>query len=138
MKLLWALLLVSCGHFHNQPIVTNKAEHFVSPDKKIDVEVLIEPTNKHDPKSTMTRISLKPGTKIPKHVHQKSDEYLYFLKGGGTLVIDGKKHQVKAGTVYYIPIGMKHSYTNKSKNTAKAIQFYTPGGPEQRFKLWAD
>lgn len=138
MKILWVFFLASCGHFHNQPIVTKKAEHFVSPDKKIDVEVLIEPSNMHSPKSSMTRIVLKPGTKIPKHLHKMSDEYLYFLKGGGVLTIDGKKHQVKTGEVYYIPIGMKHSYENKSKKSAKAIQFYSPNGPEQRFKLWKE
>ncbi|MAZ48309.1 MAG: hypothetical protein CME65_07080 [Halobacteriovoraceae bacterium] len=138
MKYAWLILLVGCGHFHNQPIITSKAEHYVSPDKKIDVEVLVEPSNKHAPKSSMTRIVLKPGTKIPKHIHKMSDEYLYFVKGGGVLVIDGKKHLVKAGAVYYIPVGMKHSYENNSKNSAKAIQFYSPNGPEQRFKLWAD
>lgn len=137
-RLFVALFLVSCGHFHNQPIVTKKAEHYISPDKKIDTEILVQPSNKHDPKSSMVRIKLKPGTTIPKHIHQYSDEYLYFENGGGTLTINNEKYKVESGQAFYIPIGMKHSYENDSDQESSAIQFYTPNGPEQRFKLWQE
>lgn len=135
----WALLfllLLGCSHHHNRAIVTQKADHYISPDKKVDVEILIEKDNNHDPQSYVGRVILKPGTKIGKHIHKMSDEYLYFIKGTGVISIEGEEHQVKDGSTFYIPLGMKHSYTNTSKKTAVAIQFYTPAGPEQRFKVW--
>ena len=54
------------------------------------------------------------------------------------MVINGEKIKIKNGTTIFVPKGVKHSYTNNTKYTTKAIQIYTPGGPEQKFKKWKD
>lgn len=138
MKSLLLMLLMGCSSLHNQPMVKEGGEHYISPDKNIDIEIIVEKSNLHNPQSYIGKGILKPGTVIPKHAHLASDEYLYFIKGAGIMTIDGKDYEVKDGQTIYIPMGTKHSYENKSEETAEAIQVYTPGGPEQRFKTWSN
>ena len=51
---------------------------------------------------------------------------------GGTMTVAGQQYRVSAGDGIQVPSGVEHSF--HAAATTKAIQFYTPGGPEQRFK----
>lgn len=78
----------------------------------------------------------KPGLKVPVHTHAVSTEMLYILSGGGTMIIDGKRHAVTAGMVIRIPPGTPHGFeiAPHAKTEFRAVQVYSPAGPEQRFK----
>ncbi|MND06175.1 hypothetical protein D3C83_274060 [compost metagenome] len=54
------------------------------------------------------------------------------LAGTADMIVDGVKLPVSEHTVVQIPKGTKHQATVTS--AFRAIQLYTPGGPEQRFK----
>ena len=34
----------------------------------------------------------------------------------------------------YLPPGVRHAFKTTSQEPVEAVQFYTPSGPEQRFK----
>ena len=41
---------------------------------------------------------------------------------------------VAAGMTVYVPEGTPHSFTSAGTRPMRAIQFYAPSGPEQRFR----
>ena len=48
------------------------------------------------------------------------------------MTVDGVTQAVEPGVAVHIPAGAKHSFKTDAGLTA--VQFYTPSGPEQRFK----
>lgn len=85
--------------------------------------------------ASMTELIMLPGTVVPEHVHERSAELLYILEGRGMMQLADQLLEVKPGTVVFIPAGVKHSVRLDTKvEPLRAIQVYTPGGPEQRFK----
>jgi quercetin dioxygenase-like cupin family protein len=72
------------------------------------------------------------GMAVAEHVHAKEAELLYFLAGTGTLTVKGQALAVTATSVVQIPPNTPHAFTATSD--VRAVQIYTPAGPEQRFK----
>ena len=70
---------------------------------------------------------------MAEHVHDGSAELLYVVSGTGELVVDGDKYPIQPFTAVYVPPNTKHSFT-AGDSQVDAIQFYTPAGPEQRFR----
>ena len=118
--------------------ISDKAneEKLKSPDGKIEVIIHVEKKEGSEPSSYIGRLTLKPDSKVPAHVHGDADEYLSFEKGTGVITINEQIYEVKDGMSFFIPRGVTHSYLNNTRKTAKATQIYTPAGPEQRFKNW--
>jgi putative monooxygenase len=77
-------------------------------------------------------LELDAGAVIPVHVHAKETEVLYLLAGGGTMTIAGVAIAVEPTAVIQIPPGVEHSFTATA--ATRALQLYSPPGPEQRFK----
>ena len=69
---------------------------------------------------------------MPEHQHALEAELLYVLSGSGTMIVDGVTLPVGPTTVVQIPAGVPHAFT--AAEAVTALQFYTPPGPEQRFK----
>src|SRR5690348_15977730 len=80
-------------------------------------------------------LELDAGAAVPAHVHADESEMLYVMDGVGSMVIDGVTLPVTDTTVVQIPKGIEHQATVTT--AMRAIQLYTPGGPEQRFKAAA-
>lgn len=72
------------------------------------------------------------GTSVPEHVHSKEAELLYVLAGSGTLTVKGQALPVTATSVVQVPPNTPHAFA--ATTDLRAVQFYTPAGPEQRFK----
>lgn len=134
--LLLSTLLVASGP--SKGVVVDRADrpvHVIAAGKA-SARHLLDPTTAPGLKdAAMTELVMLPGCKVPEHVHETSDEILYILEGHGTMTMDKKKLEVRAGMAIYIPRGTKHSMQLETKvEPLRAIQVYTPGGPEQRFK----
>lgn len=85
--------------------------------------------------AAMTELVMLPGAQVPEHSHDHAAELIYILTGSGRMTMDGKEMMVRAGMAIYIPAGVKHSLVIDTKvEPMRALQVYTPGGPEQRFK----
>lgn len=88
--------------------------------------------------AAMTELVMLPGATVPEHTHDTSAELLYILEGHGTMTLDGQASTVRAGMAIFIPAGVKHGLVLDTKvEPLRAIQIYTPGGPEQRFQKGA-
>ena len=49
------------------------------------------------------------------HYHKKTTELYYVLEGEGTVTLDGKKQEVKKGTIIHIPPGVIHGADGKMR-----------------------
>jgi quercetin dioxygenase-like cupin family protein len=77
-------------------------------------------------------LTLPKGATVPEHVHAKETELLYVLAGAGTMTIAGTQVPVTPTSTIQIPPNTKHAFT--ATEDVRALQIYTPPGPEQRFK----
>ncbi|MCX5743604.1 MAG: cupin domain-containing protein [Proteobacteria bacterium] len=72
------------------------------------------------------------GMVVPEHVHDQETELLYVERGAGTLTVKTVDLAVTSTSVVQVPPATKHAFTTTAD--LRAIQIYTPAGPEQRFK----
>lgn len=79
-----------------------------------------------------TILTLPAGAKVPEHVHGSETEMLYVLDGSGTMRIAGQDVAITPTSVVQIPPNTKHAASATA--SMRALQIYTPPGPEQRFK----
>jgi quercetin dioxygenase-like cupin family protein len=77
-------------------------------------------------------LELPAGAKVPAHVHGKENELLYVLTGRGVMTVAGTDVVVSPTSVIQIPQGTEHAFA--ATEPVRAVQIYTPAGPEQRFK----
>lgn len=91
--------------------------------------------------ASVQTLQFADGAEVAEHVHEKSDEILVILSGSFSVTIGDKKQTAGPGDTIHIPKGVKHSARAScpqgppdAPTAAKALQVYTPAGPEQRFK----
>lgn len=141
--ILASLFLVACAsqqHVNNDPKQIEKPLSFVAPNQLATADMYIFENPKDPafkPDIYVGKGELRPSAVVPQHVHESSDEILVFSVGGGELIIDGKVYTIQKDQAYFIPRGVKHSYSNRSNYTAKFVQIYSPRGPEEKFFKWA-
>jgi quercetin dioxygenase-like cupin family protein len=87
-----------------------------------------------DDKAAVDYVRFDAGATIPEHQHDGAAEILYVYEGKGELTLEGQKLPVGPTTAVYIPPGARHSFVVGPDQPIVAVQFYTPSGPEQRFK----
>jgi quercetin dioxygenase-like cupin family protein len=76
----------------------------------------------------------RPGMRIPAHVHERETEMVLVLEGRGTMTIAGETHPIAPMTAIQIPPGVEHAVVFDEGAPVRALQVYTPSGPEQRFQ----
>jgi quercetin dioxygenase-like cupin family protein len=94
--------------------------------------IFLEPAVVKDAPYAASILTLAGGAAVPEHVHAHETELLFVLEGGGTMTIEGQQVAVTSSSVVQIPPNTKHAFTASSD--VRAVQLYTPAGPEQRFK----
>jgi quercetin dioxygenase-like cupin family protein len=116
-----------------RPFVAGADGAFQAPRPGVGtVVIMVEPDRVKGAAMAVSTLDLDATAAIPTHVHDGSTEVLYLLEGGGSMTIDGVELPVTATSVVQIPAGVAHSFTASA--ASRAIQIYTPPGPEQRFK----
>ena len=77
------------------------------------------------------------GVEIPGHAHQNETEIIYVLEGTGEMTITGFGTSiVSKGSLVYMPKGTEHSFKVIGDTDVKAVQVWTPGGPQQKYYNW--
>jgi quercetin dioxygenase-like cupin family protein len=61
------------------------------------------------PHFSMRQFVVEPGGHSPRHSHDYEHE-VYIVKGGGTVLLGGKEHPIKAGDVVYVPADEEHQF----------------------------
>lgn len=77
-------------------------------------------------RSQLVVMSVPAGEDIGEETHEGIDQILTFVEGEGEAVLDGKRSQVKAGSVVVVPAGMKHNFITKGERAMKLYTMYTP------------
>lgn len=96
------------------------------------VSLTLDPARTRRGEFSAALLSLGAGASVPLHDHAGETELLYILEGAGTMTVDGVSLAVTPSSAVQVPPGAKHSFTATAP--LRALQFYTPAGPEQRFK----
>ena len=71
---------------------------------------------------------------VPSHRHPESAEILLIESGSGVMRVGERLIRVRPGAALYVPPGVLHSLEGDGGAPLRAIQVYTPSGPEQRFR----
>jgi quercetin dioxygenase-like cupin family protein len=114
------------------PIVLPAAAAKTYPRGTGSVTIVAESSTIKDSTLAASLLVFPAGTKVPEHAHDKETELLYVLAGAGTMSIGGVDVAVRETSVVQIPPSTKHAFTATAD--LRAVQIYTPAGPEQRFK----
>ena len=57
-----------------------------------------------------------PGQELPVHQHDHEHEVFDVLQGYGTIYLDDEAVEIGAGSVIYVPAGVKHGFKNTSSD----------------------
>ena len=69
----------------------------------------------------------EPGSGIPKHRHDSSEEALYCVEGHGKLTMeDGSVYDIVPGTAFFNPVGVEHTLENIGDGPLKVVWAYAP------------
>lgn len=119
-----------------RPLVRSVADAEALPilGGKAEVRILFDASISGDKSAYLGAMVAKPGVVVPLHRHSESSEYLFVIEGDAEMTVAGKVIPVRAGDGIQIPPGVEHGVTISGGADFKAIQLYSPAGPEQRFK----
>ncbi|HXY82471.1 MAG TPA: cupin domain-containing protein [Candidatus Saccharimonadales bacterium] len=82
----------------------------------------------------------KPGEGLYPHLHPKSEEIYYVVKGQGTIFVKDQKTQmlIKANEIIYIPANTPHCVTNTGNDELLIAFIMTPGLTPAQYKIAED
>jgi quercetin dioxygenase-like cupin family protein len=106
-------------------------------DGQAEVRILLDEAITGDKAAYLGALSAQPGAAVPAHRHADSSEFLFVIEGQAEMKVGGRTIPVQGGDGVQIPPGIEHGVRITGADKFKAIQFYTPAGPEQRFKAGA-
>lgn len=119
-----------------KPIVrtaAGAASHSIAAGKA-SIRIILDEAITSDASAYVGALTAEVGASIPLHRHANSSEYLLVLEGGAEMQVAGRSLHVQAGDAVQIPATVEHGATIVGSEDFKALQFYAPAGPEQRFK----
>lgn len=87
---------------------------------------------------TLMDQTMPQGSGAPPHVHERYDEGFFIIEGAVEYTVGGDERVVlaEAGAAVWIPRGTRHAF-NVTSSTARALNFYTPGGFDESISMLA-
>jgi len=130
VAILIVLALSACGGTAVSTVVhMNRAEHRQVGGGKAEIWLLARGDN-----AFVGRLELAAGFKVPKH-RDPTEEYIHVLRGSGALTIDGKVHQLTAGSTVFMPANAEVSFVNGPERMV-ALQIFAGPGPADKYSKW--
>jgi mannose-6-phosphate isomerase-like protein (cupin superfamily) len=77
---------------------------------------------------------IDPGSEIPYHSHEDSEEVMYIFKGYGKAIIDGIEYDLRENSSMYCPPRTMHKIVNPNPQELWFVFAYAPPGAEQAVK----
>jgi putative monooxygenase len=94
-----------------------------------EVRTMLSPKSVGSTSGFMGIATIAAGDRISEHYHPYSEEFLYCVRGTITAQLDGKPHEVPAGSALYIPINVKHRLVNEAAAEAMIVFHLGPLAP---------
>ncbi|MFH1423281.1 MAG: cupin domain-containing protein [Planctomycetota bacterium] len=92
----------------------SEAKRFITKDKS-SIREIISPRNSVLKRQSLAESTVMPGKTTECHVHKKSEEIYFILRGKGEAIIGNTKINVTKGTAIPIPPMTTHCITNTGK-----------------------
>jgi quercetin dioxygenase-like cupin family protein len=73
------------------------------------------------------------GVGIPPHVHSQEDEIIQVVEGEFEIMLDGRTHRAKAGTLLHFPRRVPHAFANVGATVGKTLWTVIPGAGFEAF-----
>lgn len=103
-------------------------------DGALEVRILLDADAAGAEHAGLAVLTASSSFAVPEHVHDGAAEVLYFEDGRGTMHIGERDVDIAPGVTVYVPEGTPHSFEPNGTRELRALQFYAPSGPEQRFR----
>ena len=88
--------------------------------------VLSEPIPALARRATLIRLRQPPRAREEPVVHRKTHEFIYYLKGGATGIVGGKRIRLSEGDVLHIPPGVWHQFLAGPSGVEAVCLFMPP------------
>ncbi|MDD5085137.1 MAG: cupin domain-containing protein [Candidatus Omnitrophica bacterium] len=92
----------------------SKLKSFITKDGSRIIDI-VSPRNSSARNQSLGEARLRPGKATDEHIHKKSEEIYYLLKGQGLMFIEGRSRRVKAGDAVIIRPGKRHHIKNTDR-----------------------
>ncbi|MBN9521528.1 cupin domain-containing protein [bacterium] len=81
-----------------------------------------------DSHSQAAQMTLAPGDTEggPDNRHKGADQWLYVVSGSGVAIVEGKRVELREGTLVLIERGERHEIRNTGETPLKTLNFYVP------------
>ena len=103
----------------------NDADPFITKDTS-EIREILSPRNSSIRRQSLAEARLLPGKSTEEHIHPKSEEIYYVLKGRGRMRIEDEERAVKAGDGIAILPGKRHRMWNTGKSDLVFLCCCTP------------
>jgi len=79
-------------------------------------------------RSQAAQMTLAPGDTEggPDNRHRGADQWLFVVAGSGEAIINGKKYELRAGSLVLIERGDRHEIRNTGRTPMKTLNVYVP------------
>lgn len=116
-------------------VLDNKQGEIKNHPKGASVRILTDSSFSKKTKLFMAELIVPAEGKVPLH-RDPADEYLFVLEGQGTIWIDEKSYELKAGSFVYMPAMAKVRFQSTGKKPFRVFQVFAPKGPETKYNSW--
>jgi putative monooxygenase len=110
------------------------SRHDVTPNRRRggDIRTMLAPSTVGATSGFLGTLALQPGEFVSEHWHPYSEEFLFCVRGGITLRLDGEERSLRADEGVLIPIGVRHRLTNNGSEEAFFVFQLSPLAPHPR------
>lgn len=77
-------------------------------------------------KSQLVLMEIPPGEDVGDEVHERVEQTLFFMKGHGKAVLDGKEYPIEPGSVFIVAPGTRHNFMNTGSESLEIYTVYVP------------
>jgi putative monooxygenase len=94
-----------------------------------DIRTVLSPTTAGATSGFLGVVTLEPGEAVTEHWHPYSEEFLFCVRGGVTVILDGVPRSLPADHGVLIPIGVRHRLVNDAAAPAYLVFHLGPLAP---------
>ena len=101
---------------------------------KLRVRILLDADGAGARYGGLSYLEGDPDLVVPAHTHDGAAELLFVEDGEGVMHVGSREVRIRPGAVVYVPERTVHDLRSTGTRPLRAIQVYSPSGPEQRFR----
>ena len=110
---------------------TTVSIHDVAPNRRRggDIRTVLSPATCGAKAGFMGTLTLLPGEVVTEHWHPYSEEFIYCVRGGITIRLNGIEQPLRAESGVHVPIGVRHRLMNTGDDEAFFVFTLGPLAP---------